>query len=428
MATVEVMRSAAPGTVATIAGAEKRVSAGFGMIMGVHVTHPRAIAVDPSFAACVIFNCTSGNHPFALRLDLATGVLAEIESLSNFTVDSACVSPCGRALVLGTDEGVAWYSLESQQLTTIVKAPERESPGALSKVSGLCSVDARMAAIDRSGNALFLLALHGDAPADVTLLAGSGVEGCVDGVGQAARFMFPSSVALALDPAFLFIGEFAAIRVVQLATAAVRTLAGGETRGYCDGLATAAQFSGVYGLAVAPCGTLFASDGGNERIRAVTALGGVTTLAGTGAIGCVDGPFADAMFYTPLNLALAPDGGLLVADLRNSRIRYLAGVYVTPQRFALQTEQRQTETERRKTETEDGAGNLPVPLQRVVQTLAVLWDGRSERLTALAVPGIRRANYLHIERLVYLLQWVQGALWAAAVTPVFEDLPLRVRQ
>ena len=106
-----------------------------------------------------------------------------------------------------------------------------------------------------------------------------------------------------------------------------------------------------------------------------------------------------------VDVALVPGGGLLVADRRSHRLRYLSGAYSPPLRFTIH-----------------GGGDLPGLIRRVFLTLAVLWDGRSERLAAPVVRGIRRDATLHLLPFERLLQWVQGALWAEAVTPVFEDL------
>ena len=74
-----------------------------------------------------------------------------------------------------------------------------------------------------------------------------------------------------------------------------------------------------------------------------------------------------------------------------------AGAYSPPLRFTIHC-----------------GGELPATIRRVFLTLAVLWDGRSERLATLTVRGIRRNATLHLLPFERLLQWVQGALWAEA--------------
>jgi len=77
---------------------------------------------------------------------------------------------------------------------------------------------------------------------------------------------------------------------------AVTVLAGSGTAAYTDGTGTAAAFlTGPKGLAIDLSGNLYTTDG--LRVRKITPAGVVTTLAGTGVAGNVDGPAASAQFY-----------------------------------------------------------------------------------------------------------------------------------
>jgi len=108
-------------------------------------------------------------------------------------------------------------------------------------------------------------------------------------------------------------------------------LAGGGGAGLQDGLGDAARFDAPRGLAVAPTGGVVVADRGNHALRHVTPEGEVTTLAGDGQFGYLDGAAAEARFREPTALAFAPDGSLIVADSLNHRIRRLtvAGVVET---------------------------------------------------------------------------------------------------
>ena len=69
---------------------------------------------------------------------------------------------------------------------------------------------------------------------------------------------------------------------------------------------------------------LYAIDDFNQRVRRVDlAQGLVTTLAGKGGAGCVDGPGERATF-NPVGLGVGRDGSVYVADYGNSRIRKVA--------------------------------------------------------------------------------------------------------
>jgi DNA-binding beta-propeller fold protein YncE len=108
-------------------------------------------------------------------------------------------------------------------------------------------------------------------------------------------------------------------------TAAVTPLAGSSCPGFADGQGTAAQFNIPYGVAVRPDGTIVVADLGNHRLRTVDLSGDVSTLAGDGTPGMIDGVAAQARFYQPEALAIDAAGAIYVSDRGNHRIRRLAG-------------------------------------------------------------------------------------------------------
>ncbi|MFN2549929.1 MAG: N,N-dimethylformamidase beta subunit family domain-containing protein [Myxococcales bacterium] len=132
----------------------------------------------------------------------------------------------------------------------------------------------------------------------------------------------PTAVAAAADgSAIVADGD----RIVRVSSAGAVTVIAGSTAGLADGPAAQAQFRGPRGVAVAANGTIYVSDTGNHRIRAI-ANGVVTTLAGS------DEGFADGSapkFLQPMAIALTATGTILVADTWNMRVRE-----VTPQGVA----------------------------------------------------------------------------------------------
>jgi uncharacterized protein (TIGR03437 family) len=108
---------------------------------------------------------------------------------------------------------------------------------------------------------------------------------------------------------------------------ATTVVAGTGTRGYSgDGaLATGAQLNQPAGTAVAPDGTLYIADFGNDRIRRVAPNGIITTIAGSvqGFTGD-GGPATAARINGPLSLVLSPAGDLFFTDSANLRVRRIA--------------------------------------------------------------------------------------------------------
>ncbi|HEX6975996.1 MAG TPA: hypothetical protein VF147_16430 [Vicinamibacterales bacterium] len=157
----------------------------------------------------------------------------------------------------------------------------------------------------------------------VTTLAG-GKTGFTDGIGRAARFRWPSAVAIGVDGT-IYVADTGNNAVRALAPSGmVSTLAGDGTAGYLDGPAAQARFNGPVGVTVAPGGRIIVADSYNDRIRAIEPDGRVVTIAGDGSMGAVDGVAAEARFNTPCGVAAGPDGTIYVADTGNDAVRAIA--------------------------------------------------------------------------------------------------------
>jgi len=156
----------------------------------------------------------------------------------------------------------------------------------------------------------------------VSTLAG-GKEGFVDGLGAAAAFNTPSAIALD-HLGNLYVADTGNHAIRRIApSGAVTTLAGNGSPGYVDGIGRAAQFNGPVGIAVDDAGIVYVADTYNDRIRRIAPDGTVTTLAGTGKPNLFDGPGPAAAFDTPSALAVDHDGNLYIADTGNNAVRRL---------------------------------------------------------------------------------------------------------
>ena len=168
----------------------------------------------------------------------------------------------------------------------------------------------------------------------VSTLAGSArVQGSTDGTGSAARFNYPVSVAVdASGNVYVADGVNNTIRKIT-AAGAVTTLAGlAGSPGSADGTGSAARFNYPSGVAVDGAGNVYVADAANNVIRKITSGGAVTTVAGTaGSTGSTDGTGSAARFNYPSGVAVDAAGNVYVTDAGNNTIRQIApgGVVTT---------------------------------------------------------------------------------------------------
>lgn len=174
--------------------------------------------------------------------------------------------------------------------------------------------------------ALWSCALPGPAPGPTALptrgatLAGDGTGGGVD--GRPSRLNRPHGVALSTDGSLVFADrgnhQVRAVRV----DGNVVTLAGSGRSGFGDGPKAQAQFNEPIAVAVERSGAIYVADRNNHRIRKLRIDGTVSTLAGDGQAGLVDGDAHAARFNQPYGLALdATETTLYVADYLNHAVR-----------------------------------------------------------------------------------------------------------
>jgi sugar lactone lactonase YvrE len=157
----------------------------------------------------------------------------------------------------------------------------------------------------------------------VESFAGDGVPGDRDGPKDTARFNWPTDAAVAPDWT-VYVADFGNNLIRRIgADGRVSTLAGGP-EGFADGKGTRARFSGPNALVLGPDGDLYVADAGNARIRRVTPEGVVSTVAGDGARGVLDGPGPQAEFVYPTGLVFGPDGTLYVVDRWAHMVRKVA--------------------------------------------------------------------------------------------------------
>ena len=161
----------------------------------------------------------------------------------------------------------------------------------------------------------------------VETIAGNGVPGFADGAAANARFNTPTGLAISTDGSTLFVADTnnSRIRKINLSTGRVSTLAGGGGGGIVDGPGGDAILSRPIGLALDSDGVLYVAELGLNDIRRIDPAGNVTTLAGGGAVKLRDGAGIDARFAQPRGLAIdRARGTLYVADYENFVIRKIS--------------------------------------------------------------------------------------------------------
>jgi sugar lactone lactonase YvrE len=143
----------------------------------------------------------------------------------------------------------------------------------------------------------------------VTTIAGGGVAGLSPQNPYSVRFSDPFGIAAAPDGTIYVSDGVDAHRIYRISPAGVATLLAGSSEGFRDGAGADARFSTPSGLAMDAAGNLYVADTGNDAIRRIALDGTVSTIAGPGA-----------GLNGPVGLTVDPSGRIIVADTYNDRI------------------------------------------------------------------------------------------------------------
>ncbi len=167
----------------------------------------------------------------------------------------------------------------------------------------------------------------------VTTIAGGNPGPFSDGTGTGANFSGPWGIAGDGNGNY-YVGDASNNRIRKVTSAGVvTTFAGTGAWGSLNGAATAASFGGPFGTAFDSQGNLFVSCAGANNIREITPAGVVSTFAGdqNGNAGYTDATGTAARFNVPLGIAIDKNDNLFVMDAQNNRIRKItpAGVVST---------------------------------------------------------------------------------------------------
>ncbi len=145
----------------------------------------------------------------------------------------------------------------------------------------------------------------------VELAGNASCPGAAEGTGSNARFAFASGITVLAGDRIIVADRAAhVLREVTLA-GVVTTFAGDGVAGTIDGPRATARFMGPRAVTSDGTGAVYVSDDIAHRIRRIAADGTVTTVAGTGAEGFADGAGNAAVFFGQEGIAATTDGQTL---------------------------------------------------------------------------------------------------------------------
>jgi sugar lactone lactonase YvrE len=330
------------GVVSTLAGTSGLYGSSNGTGSAARFNSPSGVAVD---SAGDVYVADENND--AIRKITPAGVVTTLAGLPGISgsyngtgstatfdlPDSVAVDSAGNAYVADT------YNQEIRKITPAgVVTTLAGYPGSIGSTNGTGSA-ARFyyptgVAVDSTGN-VYVADDNNDeirkiTPAGVvTTLAGSPEQaGSNNGTGSTARFYFPNGVAVdSAGNVYVTDADNDDIREITPA-GVVTTLAGFPgLAGSTNGTGNAARFSHPSRVALDSAGNLYVGDAGNDEIREITPAGVVTTLAGAaGQTGSSNGTGSAARFYYPDGVAVDSAGNIYVGDQDNDDVRVITPV------------------------------------------------------------------------------------------------------
>ncbi|MEE2709529.1 MAG: fibronectin type III domain-containing protein [Gemmatimonadota bacterium] len=319
-----------PGEVTTLAGSGQKGFQDSNDPISAHFYGPTSVAVRGG----QLYVVDSGNHRIR-TVNLITGAVTtlagdgQVQTTDGVGIAASFNTPAfievsGTHAYVSEDSGhvIRKINLETFAVTILAGSGE---PGSVDGTGtdaqfneplGMAIIDDSLYVADFANFSIRRINLN---TAEVTTIAG-GTQGDTDGTGSVAQFMEP--VGLAAKGNYLYLTDFGArkIKKINRNTYDVTTIAGSDS-GFADGVGAEALFAKPAGIDISG-NNLVISDHENNRIRKLNLVNNVvSTLAGSGVAGFANGLGTLAALDGPLGLAIGPVGNIYVADWNNHRIR-----------------------------------------------------------------------------------------------------------
>src|SRR6266700_505409 len=158
----------------------------------------------------------------------------------------------------------------------------------------------------------------------VSTIAGDGTDGVANGPAMSAKFQSPADVAVTAGGS-IYVADYLNHRIRKISGGQVTTWAGSGISGLVNGEGDSAQLADPYRIASDANGNIYVLDEIDPRIRKISATAYVSTFAGKEQPGFLDGASLLARFEVDQEGVVADaQGNIYIGDTFNERIRKIS--------------------------------------------------------------------------------------------------------